>query len=87
MIGKYSHEKKDIEKQASALEAQSKAFNTKSEAVMHVHHRWALAMTLIQISISMAAITLLTRKKTLSFGVIAMAGGNLVFALLALLHI
>lgn len=86
-IGKYSHEKKDIEKQASALEAESKAFDAKSEAVMHVHHRWALAMTLIQISISMAAITLLTRKKTLSFGVIAMAGGGLVFAALALLHI
>ena len=86
-IGKYSHEKKDTEKKASVLEAESKAFDIESEAIMHVHHRWALAMTLIQISISLAAITLLTRKKTLSFGVIAMAGGGLVFATLALLKI
>lgn len=86
-IEKYSHEKQDIEKKAVALDAESSAFDAKSEAVMHVHHRWALAMTLIQISISMAAITLLTRKKTLSFSVIAMAGGGLVFAALALLHI
>ena len=54
---------------------------------MHVHHRWAIAMTLIQIAISLAAITLLTRKKSLSIGVAAMAGGGFVFAVLALLHI
>ena len=30
---------------------------------MHVHHRWAQAMTLIQIAIALAAITLLTRSK------------------------
>ena len=34
---------------------------TKSDASMHVHHRWAQAMTLIQIAIALAAITILTR--------------------------
>ena len=36
-----------------------------SEASMHVHHRWAQAMTLIQIAIALAAITILTRNKWL----------------------
>jgi Domain of unknown function (DUF4337) len=86
-IARYNNEKMQIKKIASDLENKSRDFDAKSEAVMHVHHRWALAMTLMQISISMAAITLLTRKKTLSLGVIAMAGGGLVFALFAIIHI
>ena len=86
-IARYDDEKKTIKKQAEALEADSKGFDVQSEATMHVHHRWALAMTFIQIAISLAAITLLTRKKSLTIGVAAMAGGGLVFAILALLHI
>ena len=37
---------------------------------MHVHHRWAQAMTLIQISIALAAITLLTRSRWLQYVVL-----------------
>jgi hypothetical protein len=84
---RYASEKKDIKKRAETLEAESKDFDDKSESIMHVHHRWALAMTFVQIAISLAAITLLTRKKSLSFGVAAMAGAGFVFAVLALLHI
>jgi len=80
----YDSEKKSIKKQAENLEAESKGFDVQSEAVMHIHHRWALAMTFIQIAISLAAITLLTRKKSLSIGVAAMAMGGAVFALLAI---
>ena len=86
-IARYDGEKKVIKKEAEALEADSKGFDAKSEAIMRVHHRWALAMTFIQIAISLAAITLLTRKKSLSIAVAAMAGGGFVFAILALLHI
>ena len=86
-IERYDSEKKEIKKEAEGLEAESKGFDAQSEAIMHVHHRWALAMTFIQIAISLAAITLLTRKKSLSIGVAAMASGGLVFAILALLHI
>ena len=49
-----------------------------SEASMHVHHRWAQAMTLIQISIALAAITLLTRSRGLqyvSYGAAAVSVG------------
>jgi hypothetical protein len=86
-IERYDGEKKEIKKEAEGLEAESKGFDAKSESIMHVHHRWALAMTFIQIAISLAAITLLTRKKSLSIGVAAMAAGGFIFAILALLHI
>jgi len=45
---------------------------------MHQHHRWAQAMTAVQIAISLAAITLLTKKKWLqlaSYGVALVGTG------------
>lgn len=86
-IERYKDEKKGIRKEAESLEAQPKSFDAQSVATMHVHHRWALAMTFIQIAISLAAITLFTRKKSMTIGVAVMAGGGFVFAMLALLHI
>ena len=44
-------------------------------------------MTLIQIAISLATITLLTRKKVLMIDVYGTSFGGLIFAVLALLHI
>lgn len=37
------------------------------QASMRVHYRWAQAMTLIQIAIALAAITILTRSKGLQY--------------------
>ncbi|MBW8834466.1 MAG: DUF4337 domain-containing protein [Burkholderia sp.] len=56
----------------------------KSEVLLHGHHRWAQATTLIQVAIALCAITLLTRKKwlrNLSFVVAAVgvATGALAF--------
>ena len=86
-IERYSSEKSAIKKVAEKLETDSKDWNDKSEAKMHVHHRWALAMTMIQVAISLAAITLLTRKKILLAGVYGMTLGGLIFAVLALFQI
>lgn len=86
-IQRYDGEKTAIKNEAEKLEAESKEWDAKSEAEMHVHHRWALAMTLIQVAISLAAITLLTRKKILMVGVYGMALGGFVFAALALLQV
>lgn len=65
LIAKYSEEKKEIKAKAEELEAKSKEANEASEHKMHPHHRLAQAMTLIQIAISLASITVLTRKKWL----------------------
>ena len=62
---RYEAQKKDINAEATAWEAKSQAWNVKSEAAMHSHHQWALATTAEQIAISLAAITLLTRRRWL----------------------
>jgi hypothetical protein len=84
---RYSEEKKDIQKKADDLERAGVEANARSEASMHVHHRWAQAMTLIQVAIALAAITLLTRKTWLQWGVYGAAAGGGVLAVMALQHI
>ena len=75
-IEKYEKEKKEIKAQAEALEEASRQANEHSEHVMHPHHKLAQAMTLIQIAISLASITVLTRKRWLfALGGVAAAGG------------
>ena len=54
---------------------------------MHVHHRWAQATTMMQIAISLAAITLLTRKRWLQYVAYGTGAAGVVVAALALAHI
>lgn len=86
-IERYKTEKGGIKKGAETLEAEAKTFSEKSEAVLHQHHRWAAAMTALQIAISLAAISLLTRKKWLKTGVYLVATVGLAFAAMALFNI
>ena len=86
-IERYKKEKDEIMTAAKKLEDAGKEANKKSAAAMHVHHRWAQSVTLIQVAIALAAITLLTRKKWLQWGVYGMAAGGAVLATLAYLHI
>ncbi|WP_322041885.1 DUF4337 domain-containing protein [Paraburkholderia sp. J67] len=62
---RYRHEKDPIRAKAEALEKQVEADDEHAEKLLHGHHRWAQATTLIQISIALTAITLLTRRKWL----------------------
>ena len=64
-VERYKQEKKEIQAKAEALEAETKRFNELSEQSLHPHHRLAQATTLVQIAISIAAITVLTRKRWL----------------------
>jgi hypothetical protein len=75
-IERYDKEKKEIKIKAEALEAESEKANEHSEHAMHPHHILAQSMTLIQIAISLASITVLTRKKWLFVvAAVAAAGG------------
>lgn len=75
-ITKYEQDKAVIKQKAEALESESAKANADSERVMHPHHRLAQSMTLIQIAISLASITVLTRRKWLfSLAAVAAAGG------------
>jgi hypothetical protein len=70
---RYKQEKKEIQAKAQELEAETKKYNELSEHAMHPHHRLAQATTFIQIAISLAAITVLTRKLWLFWGSVASA--------------
>ena len=75
-VEKYEKEKQEIKLTAEGLEAESKKADEKSDSMMHPHHRLALAMTLIQIAISLASITVLTRKTWLFYlAAVSAAGG------------
>jgi hypothetical protein len=72
-IKRYSDEKTIIKKEAEKFEAESAAWDERSDNELHVHHRWAQATTLLQISIALSAIALLTRKKWLQWAVYGIA--------------
>ncbi|MCU1778344.1 DUF4337 domain-containing protein [Pseudomonas sp. 14P_5.3_Bac1] len=86
-IERYKSQKEDVRKQAEKLEATSKKWDQKSEEALHQHHRWAQAMTAIQIAISLAAITLLTRKEWLKRMSYTAGGVAVVLGALAWLHL
>jgi hypothetical protein len=84
---RYRKEKDEIMAEAKKLEEAAKEAERKSAEAMHVHHRWAQAMTLIQIAIALAAITILTRQKAMGWGSGAVAIASLALGALAFLHI
>ena len=86
-IDRYEKEKTDIQIAAQKLEAEATAWDHESEAQMHQHHRWAQATTVLQVSIALAAIALLTRKKWLEYGMLAVAGAGLLVGAAAALHL
>jgi hypothetical protein len=86
-IDRYEKEKKEIQTQAEKIEGESKEWDKQSDAEMHVHHRWAQATTALQVSIALAAIALLTRKKWLEYGMFLMAAIGMGIGALAVLHI
>ena len=86
-VERYKKEKEEIKVEAEKLEAVAKEADQKSDREMHVHERWALATTLLQIAIAMAAITLLTRKRWMLFGVYGATGLGLLAGAMGYLHL
>jgi hypothetical protein len=85
-VERYKQEKEAIKAEAEKLEAAAQEADHESQAEMHVHERWALATTLLQIAIALAAITLLTRQRWLLFGVFGATGFGVIAGVLGYLH-
>jgi Na+/glutamate symporter len=86
-VERYEKEKKEIEVDARKLEDQATEWDKRSDEQMHQHHRWAQATTALQVSIALAAIALLTKKKWLEWGMFGMGGVGAAIGVLALLHV
>lgn len=84
-IKRYDLEKQDIKQQAEALEEKSKQANEKSTHLLYPLHHSEQAITFIQIAISLASITVLTRKRWLFALAGASAAGGVVLAAMAFL--
>jgi hypothetical protein len=85
-VERYKKEKAEIKTGADKLEAEAKDWDAQSDAQMHLHHRWAQATTALQISIALAAIALLTRRKWLEYGMLGVAAIGLALGGAAVLH-
>jgi hypothetical protein len=86
-LDRYEKEKGDIKLVAEKLEAEATEWDHQSDEQMHQHHRWAQATTVLQVSIALAAIALLTKKKWLEKAMFGVGGVGVVVGVLAALHI
>ncbi len=86
-VDRYEKEKNEIKAVAERIEDEAKDWDKKSEDQMHLHHRWAQATTVLQVSIALAAMALLTRKKPLEWAMFAAGGVGLAIGILGMLHI
>lgn len=86
-VERYRKEKAEIKLVADRLEAEARSWEERSDAQIHQHHRWAQSTTALQVSIALAAMALLTRRKWLEWGMFAMAGIGLALGALAAAHV
>jgi cytochrome c556 len=86
-VARYEGEKGGIKKEAERFEKESSEWNEKSEKALHTHHQWALATTAEQIAISLAAITLLTRRRWLLSATYVVAIVGFALGAFAWLHV
>jgi hypothetical protein len=86
-IARYKTEKAEIMAAARKLEDESTAWDKRSDDELHLHHRWAQATTALQVSIALAAVALLTRRKWLEWAMFIAAGGGLALGGMAALHV
>jgi Na+/glutamate symporter len=86
-VERYKKEKADIKREAEALEARSTEWERQSDEQLHQHHRWAQATTALQISIALAAMALLTKRRWLEWGMFGVAGLGLALGVAAAMHV
>jgi Domain of unknown function (DUF4337) len=79
---RYDREKELIAKEAEKLTEKVKEHDEQGERFFHKHHRFALAVTIFQVSIALSAIAALARKQALWW--VSIAVGFVGFAYFAL---
>jgi hypothetical protein len=80
---RYADEKKEVEKDARKHEAAYKSWDERSEHALHPHHYLSISMTLLQIAIALASITVLTQKRWLLGAAAVSAVGGAILGIVA----
>ena len=86
-VERYKKEKQEIKADADKLEASAKEADRHSEVEMHVHERWAMATTLLQVAIALSALALLTRKRWMLAGVYGATALGVLAGIAGYLHL
>ncbi len=86
-VKRYKGEKAEIMKDAQKLEKEAQEWDARSDAALHQHHRWAQATTVIQVSIALSAIALLSRRTWLLRGVDGVGAVGLLIGGMAAIHV
>ncbi|MDH0867530.1 DUF4337 domain-containing protein [Mitsuaria sp. GD03876] len=86
-IARYESEKNEIKAQAEKLEAESTAWDRKSDDQLHLHHRWAQATTALQVGIALAAIALLTKRRWMEYATLGAGVVGIGLGIAAWLHV
>jgi hypothetical protein len=86
-IDRYESEKNEIKAAAEKTEEKAKQWDRRSDDQLHMHHRWTQATTVLQVSIALAAIALLTRKKQMEWVMLGAGALGVGVGVLAALHI
>jgi hypothetical protein len=77
----FKRQQEEIEKEARALEQEVNRHNAEGEEYFHHHHRFALGVTIFQVSIALSAIAALAKRKPLWYVSMLVGAGGLVFFL------
>jgi hypothetical protein len=85
-VERYKKEKEAIKVVAEKFEAASTAADERSAEELNQHHRWAQATTLLQISIALAAIALLTRRRWMVKMMFGVSAAGVLVGVAAWLH-
>lgn len=84
---RYRKQQAELKDESQKLEEEVQRWDERSEQQMHVHHRWAMGATAMQIAIALSAIVLLSRKIWLLYGVALVGAIGLGFGAMGLLGI
>ena len=80
---RYEAEKEGIRKTAEGHENRAKSWNEMSAKALHPHHFLSISMTLLQIAIALASITVLVQKRWLLYGASLSALAGAILAIVA----
>lgn len=86
-IDRYEQEKNEIKAEAEKFEAEAREWDRRSDEQIHQHHRWAQATTVLQVSIALAAIALITRRRSVEWAMLGVGAAGVGLGVLAALHL